>query len=221
MLTTAMNRHACIFMLALIVAALPSGQARGEMEYVPPDIDRILTADNIDRLQAGEILRFSQKSIKIKGSTVGGGYAMGIIEREPEVVWAILTDFEKHPEYMPRLRAVHVGEKQGETLPIRHTIKVLTKKVSYNLIQTLDEQTHCLSWRIDPEKENDIRETVGSWQLRPYENGQCLAVYSVFVNSGHRVPNFIEHYFTRRDMPNVIQALKKRVESNGTYTKQR
>lgn len=210
-----------ITILTVGAVVIPIGYAHAELEYTPPNIDEILTPGNIHKLKAGKILRFSQKTIQVNGSSVGGGYVVGIIDREPEAVWAVLTDFEKQPEYMPRLRKVQLGERQGQIVPVTHTIKVLTRNVSYSLIQTLDEQSHALTWRIDDKKENDILETVGSWQLKPYQSGQCLAVYSVLVNTGTRIPNFLEHFLIRRDMPDVVGALRKRVESNGAYTKLR
>jgi len=35
----------------------------------------------------------------------------------------------------------------------------------------------------------------------------------------HRVPRFIQDYMAERSIPNLLRAIKKRVESNGTWRK--
>ena len=44
-------------------------------------------------------------------------------------------------------------------------------------------------------------------------------VYRAFVDPGTHVPRFIQNFITRRSLPNLLLATKKRIESGGRYHK--
>ena len=46
-----------------------------------------------------------------------------------------------------------------------------------------------------------------------------LAEYTIAVDSGKFVPQFIEDYLTRKDLPQILNSLRRRVESDGKWKK--
>ena len=190
----------------------------------PKDIEAALTPDVIARLEKGDIVTVKKGSKDAGGKSRGQGRAMVLINKPPAEVWKYLTDHEAYPEYMPRLISIEkytVPQASGlhNEIGLRETVKIPFSKVQYFVIHTMDKDAFVVAWRLDATKQNDIKDTAGTWALRPYGpgNAKTIAVYSLTVDSGMYFPKFIEDFFMNQDLPAVPKALRKRVESGGTY----
>jgi len=186
-------------------------------EFALPDVDAQLTPKNLAKLDKGKILKFRMEPIQVNGADAGGGFAVGVVDKPPADVWGYIIDYDKFTEFLPRITRNEVLERKDGEVLLRQTIKVLTRSVTYHIVQTVDHEAHTLQWKVDQTKENDIRESLGSWSVRPHGQGRSLVIYSILVDTGMRVPGWIESFLTRRDIPNVVKALKRRAESNGAY----
>ena len=192
---------------------------RAHAQEARPDFSAYLTDENREKLDAGKFVVLNERSKDSEGKSRGKGVVLGIIEKPRNDVWSVLTDYTSHPEYLPTVVATEVYSTEGTTTGIKETIKVLWKRVQYHVLQTQDDQAYVLAWRLDKSLKNDIDDTWGHWALLPYGEGKCVAVYSVHVDTGIAVPQFVEDFLMRRDLPDVVRAVKKRAESNGEYKK--
>lgn len=201
-------------LLTLFVLGADSEVAKN---YVVPDPAPLMTEARLAEMAQGEILVLKQDTASKGKGTAGSGLAMTLIDAPVDAVWGYLVDFEKQPEYMPRIETAVAYSEDGNETGIKQTVKVAWKTVIYHILETRDKENYILRWRLDHSKENDIAETVGSWQLVPYQETKTVAIYSLNVDSGMRVPKFIENFLMTRDLPGLLEALKLRSESGGTY----
>jgi hypothetical protein len=186
---------------------------------VCPDPAAVLTAERLSALERGEMVAVKSAKKDSGGNSSAQGLVIVLIHRPLAVTWGYLKDYEKFPEYMPRITKVEVYHKDGPTTGLKETLKVAWKTVVYHLLQTEEAgETECrLTWTLDPSRESDIASTDGCWILRAHGEDKTIALYTLHADSGMRVPQFLENYLMNRDLPGVAEALKQRVESDGTW----
>lgn len=173
-----------------------------------------LTPENLALLEKGEYVRLFERTRDAEGRANGHGVVLGLINRPAQEAWNVLLDVKSHPEYMPRVVKTEIyQEEKNNEIGIRETIKIMVKSIQYHVLQKKDEATHTLTWRMDKSQKNDIADTSGYWTILPKGDNQCVAVYSVYVDSGLPVPQFVEDFLSRKDLPDVVDAVKKRTES--------
>lgn len=199
-----------VTMMALLVAVGAGAQTQGF-----GDVDKYFTAANIGKLEAGETVILNHTFTDEKGNAAGSGLAMILIERPVKDVWNVLIDFSAYPQFMPRVVSTKEYFHEGNSYGIDYTIKVMVKKIRYHILRTRKADEGILTYRIDKSKKNDIADTHGFWVLRPHGENRCILVYSVVVDSGISVPKSIQNYLTRRDLPGLVGAVKKRAETIG------
>ena len=212
-----------LFSTALLVFAFShlGAWAAGETPEgeTPDEVLGYLTPENIQKLEAGKLIIFKEQKKDKKGKSKGRGVVIGLIDRPVDEVWTMILDCTTHPEYMPRVVSTEAYKGKDGREGIHEMIKVLWKKVEYHVLQTMDEEKHAVSWVLDDSKKNDIQGTTGYWRFVPHKETQCIAVYAVRVETGMKVPAFVEDFLMKQDLPSVLKAVKKRAESGGTYKK--
>jgi len=199
--------------LAILAAALPALAAE---EWA--DVASCLTPESIARLEEGDVILFKKKAKDAEGRSRGQGRVAALVNRPYEQVWDHLWRSEDHPEFMPRLLEAEVYLDDGQTRGTREIVGLPFKKVQYHVLQTKDKEAGTLTWKLDRTKENDIRDTYGMWVLKPHGEDQCIAIYSGVVVSGMFIPKVLENLLMTYSLPDIVKALKKRAESDGTYT---
>jgi len=200
--------------LAILVGALPCFAAE---EWA--DVESLLTRETISRLERGDVILFKKRTKDAKGRSLGRGRVVALVNRPFDQVWDHLCRIEDHPQFMPRLVDIEVYEVDGDTRGTKETVALPFKKVCYHIIQKTEKDTGTLTWRLDRTKKNDIRDTSGTWRLKPHGEGRCIVAYSAVVDSGMFLPKVLESFLMTYNLPDIVQALKKRAESDGTYTK--
>lgn len=207
---------------ALVLAAsLGSTAAQAVEPDVPEQYRQFLTEENIAKLEAGELVFIKRKDIAGEGDapTYAHGNVFVIINRPAQAVWDGLVDYEARAEYLPRVIKIEkYGEKDG-AIGIHVTFRAALRKLSYYAWEVQDAENHVLTWSLDPEKKNDLDRNQGSWYTLPYDDKRCLVIYDVQLESSLPLPGPLERYMINNDTPEVIEALRKRAESDGTYKK--
>lgn len=182
------------------------------------DINKYLTPANIAKMEKGEVVMLDQTYVDGEGKTRGKGLAMAMVNASPDTIWKFLGDFNNYPQFMPRVTSTKTYLSSGSKKGVYFTLKVAFKTVKYNCMHTIDKGTRTVKWELDKSKENDIAETIGAWIIKP-QGEKSILCYTVAVDTGMAVPKVIQDYLTKKDLPNVVKAMKSRVESGGTYKK--
>lgn len=180
-----------------------------------------LTEDDRAALEAGEIVFIKRKDIAGEGDgkTYAHGYVFAIVNRPAKDVWDELVDYEARAEYLPRVVKIEkYGEKEG-AIGTHVVFKAAFRKLEYYAWEKQDPARNVITWELDPEKKNDLDRNRGAWHTLPCDGDRCLVIYDVELESSLPLPGPLERYMINRDTPDVMKALRKRVESDGAYKK--
>ncbi len=168
----------------------------------------------------GEVPVHTELFTSPQGKSSGRGVGAIVIERPLSAVWATVSHYEDKAEYTPRLQRVSVLDKQEGLLHVYMEVDASVTTARYTAWFKLDETEHSIKWTLDhTAKSNTIADTQGEYRLYELGSDRTLAVYKTWVDSGLAVPRFIQDYMARKSLPNLLKALKRRVESGGQWRK--
>lgn len=183
------------------------------------DVEKQLTPKNIQKLEAGKVVMLDQTYKDPKtGKMRGKGMAIMMINKTPDEVWKFLPKFDTYVEFMPRMTHSSTYQGEGGKVGATYNLKILWKEIKYSCLHELDKDKMLIRWTLDTSKKNDIVSTTGFWKVKAHGD-KSLIFYTVAVDTGMSVPQKIQDFLTKTDLPNVVKAVKKRVESGGTYKK--
>lgn len=181
-----------------------------------------LSEKDQQKLDEGKVIFVSRSEKTEEGADAGIGWAIGIINSIPDKVWAVLEDFENYADYMPRVEAVESYdlEDDDEHFGLKFTLGILFRDLVYHIKQRNDTQSHTITWEKDPGFSDDFTKNNGQWILRTYGEGKTLAFYTVDIATNRFIPKALQNFLLKRDLPDVIEALRQEVESEGAHTKE-
>ena len=206
-----------VFLASLHVGAWAEGETpEGE---TPDEVLGYLTPENMGKLETGKLIIFKEQKKNAKGKSKGMGMAIGLIDRPVDTVWAVIQDPSSKPKDSPQTVLSETYTNSEGQKGVHEVIKVLWKKVEYHVLQDWDNANYTVSWALDNAKKNDIADTTGYWRFIPHTETQCIGVYAVRVDTGMKVPAFLEDFLVRQDLPNAFKSVKKRAESDETREK--
>lgn len=179
-----------------------------------------LTDERRAALEKGELLRVDVSKAPEEGEQRANGTVMVLVERPAAEVFARIVDVSDQHEYMPRVERIEpYTVVDANPMGQRYTLKVAFREIVYHILVKRDPEKRFLTWHLDDDQKNGIAATTGYWYFQPWGEDRCLAVYSVSADTGMRVPKWLARWLMNRDMPGVVEALKKRAESDGVWTK--
>jgi carbon monoxide dehydrogenase subunit G len=188
----------------LFALAAPGGLADAELEAV----------------LRGDVPTRTESFTTGAGKAAGRGLGAIAIDRPLADVWSTLARFEDRAEYVPRLESAQVLGRDGDVVRVKMQVNASVATVRYTMRFTLDEPGHAIRWTLDPSApDNGIRGAEGDYRLFALSPTRTLVIYRTWVDSGRSVPQFVQSYMSKRSIPELLRAVKKRVESGGTWKK--
>lgn len=179
-----------------------------------------LTDPELQAVLRGEIPTRTESFVSDSGKSAGRGIGAVMIDRPLAEVWTVLCRYEDKAEYMPRVEKVVILDAKPDRLRVRMQIDASVTTARYTAFFQLDEAAHTIRWTLDKSApDNTIVDTIGSYELHPVSADRTLLLYRTWVDTGRSIPRFVHDYMSRRSIPNLLRAIKKRVESGGTWRK--
>ncbi len=200
--------------LTLLVALAWPMTARGAAAFAPvPDISRLLTPENIARLEKGEVIKENETIRDSSGNDRGRAVALVIIHAPMDKVIAAIDDFETYPQWMPNVEHTKVLLRQGNRRDVTFVLDVLWNEVKYTCIHRIDPDRGVFEWRMDDSREKkNVADSTGAWVMKSLGDNKTAVAYTVLLDTGISIPDFIEEYLAGSSLPKVARALKDRVE---------
>lgn len=129
----------------------------------------------------------------------------------PEACYKVICDFEAYPEWQSNVEKVKILKKDGDGRPTRveFLISVMGRKVRYVLDYVYRDMDFTISWTF---VEGDIRDTSGSYSFRKKGAKKTLTTYSLAVDLGFWIPQFMLNTLSKIGMIDTLHAFKARVE---------
>ncbi|MCL4477654.1 MAG: hypothetical protein M1381_00935 [Deltaproteobacteria bacterium] len=177
-----------------------------------------LTITDINNLEAGEIVILKQDS-KSENRNKSLIKASLVINKPIEKVWRLIKCTECQAQYIPDLEESNLvnSYKNGNT--VAFTVKALFFTIRYRVNHYFQDNDYRLTWKLDKSYKHDIKDLYGYWQFYKIDDDHTLARYGSKLDVGSFVPEFVENYLTRKDLPKALHAVKKWIESDGKYRK--
>ena len=124
-----------------------------------------------------------------------------------EQFFALISDYEKYPEFLSEVKSVKVVETKGNKKLVEFRVSVL-KTFTYRLWIT-EEKPKRVSWTFDS---GDVFKTsVGSWDLEE-AGGKTTAKYAVDATFKVFMPGPIAKTLVSVNLPNMMKAYHNRIK---------
>jgi ribosome-associated toxin RatA of RatAB toxin-antitoxin module len=136
------------------------------------------------------------------------------ITATPSEVWAVLTDYNHHKDFMPNILDSGILSEQGDETVFfykgRSGVLFFRKTVNVQL-KVKGECPHRLYFQ---QVTGDFKVYQGEWTLYPFggKKGTVLS-YKAQIKPDFFAPGFFVRDVQKHDMPLMMGAIKKRVES--------
>jgi ribosome-associated toxin RatA of RatAB toxin-antitoxin module len=132
-----------------------------------------------------------------------------VIDVPMDKLFAVIADYQSYPKFLPEVKSIRTSKRQGSEVDVQYEIEVL-KKIRYTL-RLREEPPNLISWTfVEGELMRDNR---GRWLLEPAGEGKTKATYSIDMKLGPLVPKSIVNVLVDSSLPKMLEAFKKRAES--------
>jgi hypothetical protein len=175
-----------------------------------------LSAEQEGDLADGKIV-FSTTDTQGKGKSELIEAAV-VFDKPPEYVWELLYRTEDQVKFLEEVEELEIVKKEELEDNLEFKLQVMFLTFVYRVIHHFDEDDLHIYWGLDPSFENDLLDLRGFWKLHPYGEGKTLARYGSHL-SLKNVPRRVEALFKRRGVEKSLIAVRKYVNSGGTYRK--
>lgn len=198
-------------MLALLLLlAVASPGPLGSLPQPLPTLDRISLA----KARSGIPVVEAEQDQSGQGGRSTGHLLM---RAPPAVVWEVLTDHSRFPEFMPHLVAAQVTNRTATGERCLQTVDAVVQKVSYTLDFRWDPATMHIDYKLADGVPGDLKSVLGHWQLWSEAKGRATLVeYVNQVDVGTYVPGFIRGYLADSALRDSLDAVRKRVEERAS-----
>ena len=172
------------------------------------------------RLEQGEVLVTDTSVTGQDGVKRLRGTAVAIVDTPPQAVWETIMDHDRFGEFMPSVDACRIVEDNGRTRVVFYELKIAWTEITYYLKLHYDPETWHVDGALDKSRPNKIADTQVTWDLEPLDGGTRTRVtYSVYLDSGRFMPAFVERLLSKRQLPSVLESVRNRAVSGGTWKK--
>lgn len=136
-----------------------------------------------------------------------------VIAGTPEHCYAVLTDFERYPEWASDIKAVTVDQRddEGRATVVTYRAAAFGRSTSYTLRYDYSEAPSRLSW---VQIAGDLtRRLDGGYTIEPAGDREADIRYDLAVELLVPLPGFVKRRAEGRIMGTALHELKARVES--------
>lgn len=137
------------------------------------------------------------------------------IGSQPEKVWTVLTDYDNLKNFIPHIIESGLLKNKGDEKIIVQTGRTgifLFKKTSHIKLKVKEEYLKHIYFE---QIIGDFKVYKGEWILEYYQEAQgTFLTFKAEVKPDFFAPLFIIRHIQKRDLPIILEAIKRRVESS-------
>lgn len=133
------------------------------------------------------------------------------VDATAEELFAIVTDLEAYPDWLPDVKAVEVLERDADGRPLASTmtVDVTIREVTYTLDYEYDGVER-MAWTSRPG--GDVKSIDGSYTFEISDDGGTTVVYDLAIDPGFPVPGFLLKRAAKHITAAALDGLKARAE---------
>lgn len=169
-----------------------------------------LTEKQQSKVEAGKLVLLSEETEN--GTAVITGLME--IEADPAAIWQIVLDEGHIIASSGATRECvtykdEVGTDGLRDLRMAFMLKVGFSEIRFHSHRTVNQPDGWMTWQLDPSKDNDIKATLGSYSLWPASQpGRVLFVYKARIETGKKVPEWLEEELTESSLKKFLMYVK-------------
>lgn len=140
-----------------------------------------------------------------------------IVAAPPDQAFKILIDDGRFHEFIPYVLSSETLARSANTSRIRVRARHLGL---FDFVVTYDRRYYPQDQRITwIEVGGHFKRNDGQWRLEPIWGAQTRVHYEIRIDPGFYVPEFLLSFALRQGLPELSQALRRRIESGGSWKK--
>lgn len=194
-------RNASLILIGALILGFPALTGASASASSPKSAPATWSAQDVAELRAKP--RITRRS--------GGVTASFVVSATPAQAYALLTDHEKLPEFMPNLDSCHV-RKHG---PGWAEVEMRNARGTMVLRREFDPP-RSIRWSLV--EGTMLKRVDGSWRLDEVEGGSVLT-YDSEVETSVPVPAFVVQFIQQDSLNSLVANVRQRIDSNGTWVK--
>jgi hypothetical protein len=206
-----------LFLLGAIAAAEPpvlEKKGGGTLDRFSPEQKK--------KLFAGEAIFESVIGENAAGASQAHGRTCVLISKPISECYKIFCDFNNQYLYYPHMKVSKVLKTDGNKIIIYKELDYVVTTVRYTHVLTLDPARHRVDFDLDPTGVSDVKASAGYFMFEKVADNASLFTYELTkMDAGVKIPDFIKTYMSSKDLPEIALCLKKRIESGGTWKKEK
>lgn len=191
------------FVLAIGISAASALAGGPDGLPAPPSVES-LSPQTRGRLASGEPLVLAPEG------TARWIRAGVMVNAAPREVWEVMVDCSRASEFVPGLESCRILEVAGKTVLVEHRARPFRflPEVTY-VFREDREPFRSLRFR---RVSGDLKELEGRWDLEPRSAERTVVWYTVYLEPGFLVPEWLVRRALTRELPELLRALERRVE---------
>ena len=143
------------------------------------------------------------------------------IGSQPKKVWTVLTDYDNIKNFIPYVIESVLLKDKGDKKTIVQSVRTgifLFKKTSHLKLKVKEEYCKHIYFE---QISGDFKVYKGEWILEYYKEAQgTFLIFKAEVKPDFFAPLFITRHIQKRDLPMILEAIKRRAESSNNIVAQ-
>ena len=188
--------------LLLPFLSAPSIYAESPREQQPKEQTRLFGGETVISLERDDDI------IDVSGSIY--------VRSGPEAIWAVITDYDNLADTLPKVKKSALVQDRGNVKIVEQTSKtgVLFFKIKFSTKVAITETfPDSVSFKL---LSGDFETFDGRWILTPHEENGTIVNWSAKVKPDFSAPGFIIDAVQKRDLRELLEAIKDLAESATT-----
>jgi hypothetical protein len=146
---------------------------------------------------------------------VAASFSVG---QTPDLAIAVLTDFERIPNYVPDMKTSTVRERSGDATVVEQEAiaKFMMFSKRIHLVLRVSEAAGTITFRDECGRSFAVYQ--GSWVVKPAANGSTIS-YRLDAKPTFEVPAFVLKRLLKRDASDLIARIKAEMSLRGDLRK--
>lgn len=155
-----------------------------------------------------------------QGQEVKGVIKAYIVVKQPRATaFKLLTEPSRQATYIPRLESSKTVVRKGNSEKTEFLVKVSVISIHSRVNHEWWPELSRIAWMLDPDFKNDLRQQVGFFNIYSLDANTSLLEFGTRLEISALVPQAVQEYLTRRDLPESLASVKKWLDSGGTWKK--